>query len=71
MSERSTELLLQDIFNAIESILSYTRNLSLEQYLDDLKTKHAVERNFSIIGEAVARLGNDLKEQYHHMTGGR
>jgi uncharacterized protein with HEPN domain len=27
-------------------------------YLIDLKIKHAVERNFSIIGEALARIDN-------------
>ena len=68
MSERSTGLLLQDILNAIESILSYTKDISLDQYLNDLKTKHAVERNFSIIGEAVARLDNELKVQYAHIN---
>jgi uncharacterized protein with HEPN domain len=56
MSERSTELLLQDILTAIESILLYTKDITLDQYSGDLRTKHAVERNFSIIGEAVARL---------------
>lgn len=64
MSERSAQLLLQDILNAIVSIQSYTKNISLIQYLSDIKTKHAVERNFSIIGEAVARLDNNLKEQF-------
>lgn len=46
------------------SIQSYTIDISLTQYLTDIKTKHAVERNFSIIGEAVARLDNNLKEQF-------
>ena len=33
-------------------------------YLGDLKTKHAVERNFSIIGEAVARIDERFRDKY-------
>jgi len=33
-------------------------------YLGDLKTKHAVERNFSIIGEAVARIDKPFRDKY-------
>jgi uncharacterized protein with HEPN domain len=33
-------------------------------YSTDLKTKHAVERNFSIIGEAVARIDKSFKETH-------
>ncbi len=68
MSERSLSLLLQDILDAIASIRSYTNNISLEQYLVDSKTKHAVERNFSIIGEAVSRIDNELKEQFPNIN---
>lgn len=63
MSERSTKLVFQDILEAIENIKSYTKDISLDQYIADLKTKHAVERNFSIVGEAVERLNDNLKEQ--------
>jgi uncharacterized protein with HEPN domain len=68
MSERSDLLLLQDILEAIKNIQSFTKNISFDQYVADLKTRHAVERNFSIIGEAVARLENSLKEQYQHIN---
>jgi uncharacterized protein with HEPN domain len=33
-------------------------------YLVDLKTKHAVERNFSIIGKAVARIDKSFKDKH-------
>lgn len=60
--------MLQDILIAIGNIKSYTKDISLDTYLADLKTKHAVERNFSIIGEAVARLDNSLKEEFPHIN---
>jgi uncharacterized protein with HEPN domain len=64
MSERSTVLLLQDILEAINNIFEFTKNISFEQYCRDLKTKHAVEHNFMIIGEAVTRIPAQFKE--HH-----
>lgn len=33
-------------------------------YEADLKTKHAVERNFEIIGEAAARIDNEYKQSH-------
>jgi uncharacterized protein with HEPN domain len=55
MSERDIPSLLQDILEAIGNIKDFTRGITFEMYLVDLKTKHAVERNFSIIGEAEQR----------------
>jgi uncharacterized protein with HEPN domain len=68
MSERSSSLLLRDVLEAIKNIQSFTKDITLDQYLADLKTRHAVERNFSIIGEAVARLDNSLKEQHPNIN---
>ena len=64
MSERDIPSLLQDILEAIGNIKNFTRGVTFEMYLVDLKTKHAVERNFSIIGEAVARIDKSFKDQY-------
>jgi uncharacterized protein with HEPN domain len=67
MSERNISLLLQDIPDSIRYIQVFTSDISLESYSHDIKTKHAVERNFSIIGEAVARLDNDFKNLHPHI----
>jgi uncharacterized protein with HEPN domain len=64
MSERDIPSLLQDILEAIGNIEVFTNGLTFEMYLVDLKTKHAVERNFSIIGEAVGRIDKSFKDQY-------
>ena len=50
MSERDIPSLLQDILDAIGNIKDFTKGITFDMYLGDLKTKHAVERNFSIIG---------------------
>ena len=45
---------LSDIFQAIELIESFVPNtMSYSEYLVDLKTQSAVERQLGIIGEAV------------------
>ena len=64
MSERDIPSLLQDILEAIGNIKDFTRGITFDMYLGDLKTKHAVERNFSIIGEAVARIDKSFKDRH-------
>jgi uncharacterized protein with HEPN domain len=61
MSERSSPLLLMDIKLAILAILQYTDAYNFEMYEKDLKTRHAVERNFEIIGEAASRISAEFK----------
>lgn len=42
------------------------KEMTFGNYLSDLKTKHAVKRNFSIIGEAVARIDKAFREHIVH-----
>jgi len=51
---------LSDILNAIELIEQFTEEVNkFDQYRSDLKTKSAVERQLSIVGEAV----NNFRKQ--------
>lgn len=68
MSERNTSFLLQDISEAIQNILEFTNGLSFQLYTNDIKTKHAVEHNFMIIGEAVSRISEDFKIANKHIN---
>ncbi|MEO6870525.1 MAG: HepT-like ribonuclease domain-containing protein [Ginsengibacter sp.] len=61
MSERETILLIEDIGVSIANILEFTQGMSFEEYESDLKTKHAVERNFEVIGEASSRVPENYK----------
>ena len=63
MSERNTSFLLQDIAESIQNILDFTKDFSYENYCADLKTRHAVEHNFMIIGEAVSRIPEAYKQE--------
>lgn len=63
MSSREPKLLLQDIVESANKILTYTAGLSYEDFLIDSKTVDAVIRNFEIIGEAANRLPSDIRLQ--------
>ena len=55
-----TKKYLSDILAAVELIESFLLDItSFEEYQNDLKTQSAVERQLSIVGEAVAALRNE------------
>lgn len=61
MSRREPHLLVTDIIEAGNKIISYTAELSFDDFVGDDKTIDAVIRNFEIIGEAANRLPIDFK----------
>ena len=63
MSNRSVELLIDDILESAKKIRRYTKGMTFEQFTADEKTADAVARNFEIIGEAANRLPNEFKVQ--------
>lgn len=64
MSKRHTGLLIEDILDSADKILSYTSNLNFEEFTNNSMVVDAVIRNFEIIGEAANRLPEDFKENY-------
>jgi uncharacterized protein with HEPN domain len=64
MSERHTSFLLQDIAEAIQNIFDFTKGFTLQSYHADIKTRHAVEHNFMVIGEAVSRIPTAYKDNH-------
>ena len=61
MSRREAPLLIEDILEAANRILTYTKDLSFVEFVADQKTLDAVARNFEIIGEAASRLPEEFK----------
>ena len=64
MSEREIKNLLEDIYDAIIKIVSYTKGMSYDDFIGDDKTVDAVVRNFEIIGEASNRIPDDFKTKH-------
>lgn len=74
MSDREILLLLEDMRDAAQKILSYTSGMTFADFTNDDKTIDAVVRNFEIIGEAANRVPVDFKSdhpeiEWRRMTG--
>jgi uncharacterized protein with HEPN domain len=64
MSDREIQLLLEDILESCQKILSYTYGMGFEDFISDDKTIDAVIRNFEIIGEAANQVPDEFKREH-------
>ena len=64
MSKRGDREFLYDIAEACRRIEKYVKGLRYEDFIDNNEKQDAVIRNLEIIGEAVKRLSQKLKEKY-------
>ena len=63
MSERDFRLYLVDIIDSGTAIQEYVQEYSFQDFSDDRKTYSAVIREFEIIGEAVGKLPEKVKQK--------
>ena len=61
---RSAQILLGDILHAAELLERYTAGLTPKDFADNIEKQDAVARRLEIIGEAVKRLPEDLRQQH-------
>lgn len=64
MSERNSDLYIEDIRDSIEKIEMFTSGMSFDQFKNDAKTIDAVVRNIEIIGEAATHMPQEMKIKY-------
>jgi uncharacterized protein with HEPN domain len=64
MSEREIKNLLEDILDAANKIINYTKGMSYDDFMEDDKTVDAVVRNFEIIGEASNKIPDNFKAEH-------
>ncbi len=64
MSERDFRLYCEDILDLGKAIQEFVNGMSYEEFCKDRKTCSAVVREFEVIGEAVGKLPDELKQQY-------
>ena len=55
---------LGHILQAIDDIYDFTATQRFEDFVEDRKTRLAVEKSFEIIGEATYKLPSDFKEAH-------
>ena len=62
MSERKPSVIIGDILKCIDHIYSYTKNLGFTEFSGNFMITEACLYNIQIIGEAVSKLPDDVKE---------
>ena len=62
MSKRKDIDLVRDINESIERIITYTKDIEYDEFMQDYKTQDAVIRNIEIMGEAVKALSDGVKK---------
>jgi uncharacterized protein with HEPN domain len=60
-------VLIDHLIEAIELVLQYTRSMSEADFLNERMVQDAVIRNFTVMGEAVKKLGPSIRESYPHI----
>jgi len=58
------KLYLEDILDSIKAIKNYTKDINYEHFASDRKTYSATIRELEIIGEAVGKLSNEIKDNF-------
>ena len=62
MSERKPSALIKDILKCTGQIQIYTKNLSFDEFSFNFMVVEACLYNIQVIGEAVSRIPDDIKE---------
>lgn len=55
---------VEDIIEAIEDALNFVEGMNYEDFIKDKKTVYAVIRALEIVGEAVKKIPENVRERY-------
>ena len=64
---RNILLYLDDILESIQKIESYISEIAEEEFIADQEKQDAVVRRLEIIGEAVKKIPDDVRDQYSNV----
>lgn len=67
MIKRSYLLYLEDILNAMNKIVNYTKDIGYDDFEENTMLNEAVIRNLEIIGEACKNIPQNLRKQYSNI----
>ena len=62
--KRNVRQYLEDMIEAMEQVDHFVRHMTFEAFKADLKTRYAVERAFTIIGEAAKHVPEAVRRRY-------
>lgn len=55
---------VEDIINAMATTMEFVKDMSYDEFAEDTKTIYAVIRAIEIIGEAVKKIPEEVREEY-------
>jgi uncharacterized protein with HEPN domain len=64
MKDRDLRDYINDLIEACEDILSFTKGMSYSDFIGDKRTINAVVRSLEVIGEATKKLPTSLRDNY-------
>ena len=64
MRNKNSKIFIEDILESIIEIENHIKNISKNEFLNDIKTQDAVIRRIEIIGEAVKNIPKEVKKKY-------
>ncbi|MCM1981541.1 HepT-like ribonuclease domain-containing protein [Lyngbya confervoides] len=53
-----------DMAQAIQNIQTFTNSSTFDEYLDDIRTISAVDRQFEVLGEAARRISMEFQQAH-------
>ncbi len=54
---------IEDIVEKMNNAIEFVKEMTFEEFIDDIKTTYAVIRSIEVIGEAVKRIPADIKNE--------
>jgi uncharacterized protein with HEPN domain len=64
MTEREIGDYIEDIVTSIKEIEEFTKGMTFESFEKDTKTVNAVLRSLEVIGEAVRKIPQDVRDKF-------
>ena len=66
-SNRDYKLYIQDIANECKNIRNFVKDLTYEEFTNNLEKVYAVAKAFENIGEAVKNIPKEITQNYSHI----
>lgn len=64
MKDRAPDAYLNDVLESCDRVLTNLEKITIEEFRGDLNMQDVFARRFEIIGEAIKRIPNSLREKY-------